>query len=193
MNRLTDFFRRLRGAHPQRELLVRHKRERFWSIHNSETPPSALVPRRARYQALFFFIWALFMLLFGLHTLGKTIVPAFHSVAARERETKAWVQKLAAQPQGSETYKRNQLIAQQVMDLETQSARASWWTMMFAAALFAPMVIVFPLILIWIVPKNYHLLRRGSVGRAEVMSRNRWSSTAKLCFVTGAGKRIETI
>jgi hypothetical protein len=133
------------------------------------------------------------MLLFGFHTFGGPVVSSFQSIATRERETKVWAQKLAAQPQGSEAYKRNQLIAQQVMELETQSARASRWIMVFAVVLFAPMVVGLPLLLIWVVPRNYRLLQGSSVGRAEIMSRNRWRSTARLSFVTDDGNRIETV
>jgi hypothetical protein len=191
MNRLTEFFSHLPKARQQREL--RHRREQFYSIHNSETSPPSSEPHRERYAAIFLFVYALFMLLFGLHTFGRPVISSFQSIATRERETKVWVQKLVAQSQGSEAYKRNQLIAQQVMDLETQSARASRWIMVFAVALSAPMVVVLPLLLIWVVPRNYHVLRSGFVSRAEVVSRSRWASTAKLRFVTDDGKSIETV
>ena len=99
------------------------------------------------------------MLLFGFQTFEKNIVPSFNSIAIRERETKAWVQKIIVQPQSSENNKENKLLAQQVMDLETQSARSSRWLLVFAIALFTPMVIVFPVLLIWVVPRNYRLLQ----------------------------------
>jgi hypothetical protein len=177
-------------------LLLQQKRERFLNFHNSDTPPPyqpAQQPRRMHFDMALLFIWASLMLLCGLYFFGKTVIPALHSIGTRERETRAWVQKLTVKPSVGERDNRNQQLAKELIDLETESGRELRWTMALAAILFAPMLIGFPLLLIWLLLQTYYLLRSGTIVRGKLVSRRSWNTSARLSFITADGRQVETV
>jgi hypothetical protein len=197
MNVLKNAFGRLSAANgwarQQRESFLRQKRERFLIVHNSDTPPLELLappPRRLRWASVFIWIYALFYLFFGIRLFEQTVVGVFWRVEARESETREWVQKLTARPPGNERDANRQRLAKEVGELETQTARQLRWTLFYASIPIALMTIVFPAVLLWFLPRIRHLLRGGTVTRAELASRNHWTSSARLSFVTADGRQV---
>jgi hypothetical protein len=200
MNALKRFFNRLAAfsklARQQREFLLQQKRERFLAVHNSDiAPPEMLAPspRRMPHDVVFLLIWSSALLLCGFHLFGSSIIPAFRSVERREYETREWVQRLTAKPPANEHDEQNQKLAKELVNLEITSSREMRSVMVLGAAFFATAFVVFPLLLIWLFVEDSLVLRNGKVTRAELVSRKRWASSARLSFTTADGRQVAIV
>jgi hypothetical protein len=200
MNILTNLFGRLAAAHrrarQQRELLLQQKRERFLTVHNSDTaPPELLIPppRRLHRHTAFAVIWVSLALLYGVVFLGKTVIPAFKTLEARELEMRNWVQRRTAKPPVNERDARNQKLAREAGELDAESVQALRRIMVLAAILLAAQLIVLPSLLMWLLLRILGQLRNGIVTRAELASRKPWGGSARVSFTTADGKPVETV
>jgi NADH:ubiquinone oxidoreductase subunit 5 (subunit L)/multisubunit Na+/H+ antiporter MnhA subunit len=194
MNILTNVFGR--RARQQRESFLEQKRERFLNVHKSDTPPSELLappPRQLRWTSAFLWICVLFLLFFGIRLFEQTVVGAFRRIDAREIETRGWVQKQTARPPSNEREANRQKLVNEVGSLETETAHQLRWTMLCVAIIFALPTIVFPVALFWLLLRIHHLLRNGTVTRAELVSHKRSSSSGRVSFIATDGRQVEVI
>jgi hypothetical protein len=118
---------------------------------------------------------------------------SFQTIEARELETQNWVHKLTAKPPATEHDARYQRLAHEVGDLESRSARELRWITALAAIVVAFGTMITPLLMICFFLQIHCLLRSGIVARAEVVSRKRWRSVARLSFTTTDGRQVETL
>jgi len=200
MSALKKFFNRLAAynivAGQQRKLPFQQRRERFRTVHNSNTPPPELIvspPRRLRCNMpLIGFSFMLVFAVFAFVNLNL-IDRSFQTIETRELEARNWVQKLTAKPPVTERDVRYQRLAHEVDDLESRSAQEQRWLMALAAIPLALFTMITLLLMICFFLQIHCLLRSGIVARAEVVSHKRWRSVALLSFTTTDGRQVETL
>jgi hypothetical protein len=186
---LTSIFGRLAAAYQrgqqQQELLMKQKHERFLTIHGADTPPPEMLappPRRLHRDIWLVWLGLLLWLSLGINTFEKDVITAFRRVEARELETRQWIQKLITKPPAGDRDAINQKLAMEVGETEAEVARQSRRIMLLAAVPFAFITVITPLLGIWLLLRSQHLLRSGIVAHAEVISRRRWTRSARLSF-----------
>jgi hypothetical protein len=138
-------------------------------------------------------IYVLFVLFLGIRFFERTVVCAFRQIEAREVATREWVQKQTAKPPGSEREAKRHKLANEVGDLEAETARQLRRLMFLAAIPFALLTVITPLLVMWFFMRIHCLLRGGAIARAEVVSRKRWTSSARLSFLAADGRHVEVV
>jgi hypothetical protein len=200
MNILTNLFGRLaafhRHAQQQQELLLQQKRERFLSVHNSDTPPTELLapsPRQLRRRVALPFVYISLMLLYGAVFFGITIIPAFKALDVREIEMRNWLQTRTAKPPVDKRDARNQKLTREAAELDAESTQAYRNSMVFHVVICTAFFTMYPLLLIWLHFHILSLLRNGIVTRAEFVSRKSWGGSTRVSFTTTNGTPVETV